>query len=134
MTFDEGLEAIQSLRGWYSEHHANRNEATTRFHLIDGLFLDCLGWNKDEMVLEEEQDGEYSDYTFYLPRRALIVEAKREGVCFEVPAGTRLDMSIPALTRLEPSIGRPSSKRPATASDAVSLSVQWRTGIRLLRS
>ena len=58
------------------------------------------------MVLEDAQDGEYSDYTFLLPRRTLIVEAKREGICFEVPVGTRLEMSIPALTRLEPAIGK----------------------------
>ncbi|MDR3727787.1 MAG: hypothetical protein P4K86_12170 [Terracidiphilus sp.] len=106
MTFEDGLEAVHALRGWYEEHHANRNEATTRLHLIDSLFLDCLGWTKDEMVLEEEHGGEYADYTFLLPRRTLIIEAKREGIDFEVPAGkSRIEMSIPVLNRLEPAIG-----------------------------
>ena len=43
------------------------------------------------MILEEENNGEYADYTFYLPRRTLIVEAKREGIYFEVPAGNPPD-------------------------------------------
>jgi len=106
MTFEEGLESIRTLRAWYAEHQADRNEATTRFRLIDSLFLECLGWTKDEMVLEEKQEREYADYTFLLPRRTLIVEAKRESIGFELPAGkVRLEMSIPALMRLEPAIG-----------------------------
>jgi GTPase SAR1 family protein len=106
MTFDEGLEAIRKLRQWYNEHEGDRNEATTRFHLIDTLFLDCLGWSKDEIVLEDHHNNEYADYTFNIPRRALIVEAKREGIYFELPAGkTRLDRTIPVLSRVSPEIG-----------------------------
>jgi len=79
---------------------ASRNEATTRLQLIDTLFLECLGWSRDQVVCEESYGGEYADYTFYTFRPALIVEAKREGDYFELPAGTtRLEHSIPSLMR-----------------------------------
>jgi hypothetical protein len=103
MTFEEGLEAINLLAEYYAEHSADRNEATTRFRLIDQLFFDCLGWGKDDVTMEESQDGVYADYTFYCPRRLLIVEAKREGINFELPVGqTRLDMGIPAIKKASP--------------------------------
>ncbi len=69
---------------------SHRNEATTRLQLIDCLFFDCLGWSKEDVVLEESDGREYADYTFYLGfarRRVLIVEAKKEGDYFEVPVG-----------------------------------------------
>ncbi len=79
---------------------AKRNEATTRLQVIDRLFFECLGWNRDDCVSEESQSGTYADYTFLGPRRVLIVEAKKEGDYFDLPAGVdRLDYSIPALMR-----------------------------------
>lgn len=66
---------------------ADRNEATTRLQLIDSLFFDCLGWAREDCIAEESHGGEYADYTFLAPTRALIVEAKREGDYFEVPLG-----------------------------------------------
>jgi hypothetical protein len=100
MTFDEGLEGITALSQWYSDHQSSRNEATTRLRLIDTIFFDCLGWTKDEVILEEAHNKEYADYTFQAPRRVLIVEAKREGDYFVLPAGqTRLEMPIPALMK-----------------------------------
>lgn len=82
---------------------SHRNEATTRLQLIDRLFFDCLGWSKEDVVLEEPDGQEYADYTFYLGfarRRILIVEAKKEGDYFEVPAGKQqLEYSIQGLFR-----------------------------------
>jgi len=65
----------------------DRNEATTRLHLIDSLIFDCLGWAKEDCVSEEQHGGEYADYVLSTSRRVLIIEAKREGVSFELPAG-----------------------------------------------
>lgn len=92
---------LYALAGWYNQNKANRNEATTRFHLINSLFLDCLGWNKADIEIEHQENGERTDYEFYAPRKVLIVEAKREGKYFELPISTnkRIEFSIPALRR-----------------------------------
>jgi predicted type IV restriction endonuclease len=100
MNYDEALRAIGALVEWYRGREGNRSEATTRLQLIDTLFFDCLGWDKKDVISEEAHGREFADYTFLAPRRVLIVEAKREGDYFELPAGmTRLEMSIPALMR-----------------------------------
>src|ERR1035437_5747357 len=80
-----------------------RNEATTRLQLIDRLFLDCLGWTRDDFVAEAHRSGEYADYIGSAPRPLLILEAKREGDYFELPAGNNsLEYSIPTLSRDNP--------------------------------
>src|ERR1019366_8760739 len=78
-TYDECLESLKVLTTWDSSHKDPKNEATTRLQLIDRLLFECLGWSKDDVVLEESQGKEYADYTFSMPRRILIVEAKKEG-------------------------------------------------------
>ena len=65
----------------------NRNEATTRLQFIDELLFDCLGWDKSECVPEDNFDGTYTDYSLGTPYTHLIVEAKKEDIYFEVPAG-----------------------------------------------
>ena len=85
--YEAGLKCLESLRDWYSENEADRNEATTRAHLIDLLIYDALGWDRHSVTLEEHHGGEYADYTLHAPRPLLIVEAKREGSYFEVPIG-----------------------------------------------
>ena len=100
MLYEDGLDAMRTLVAWYKGNEGNRNEATTRFHLIDTLFFECLGWSKDDVILEEAHGGEYADYVFSAPRRVLIVEAKREGNYFELPAGKhQLEVGIPALIK-----------------------------------
>lgn len=98
--YEECREKLDELIKWYSTKKAQRNEATTRLHLIDRLFFECLGWLKDDAILEEPYGHEYTDYTFSSPRRILIVEAKKEGQHFEIPAGKeRIEYSIPSLMR-----------------------------------
>jgi hypothetical protein len=88
VNFDQYRDNITSLVTKYEQTKQNRNEAMTRFEIIDILFFECLGWSKSEGVqLEEHQDGDYSDYVFSDVRDLMIVEAKREGDYFEVPAG-----------------------------------------------
>ncbi|AFM14225.1 hypothetical protein [Turneriella parva] len=63
----------------------SRNEATTRLHLINKVFFDCLDWIEADCIAENYDGQEYHDYSFMAPGIALIVEAKREGVYFELP-------------------------------------------------
>lgn len=103
--FETGRSDLEKLIEWYSSNQGNRNEATTRLQLIDRLFFECLGWSRDDVVLEEAHGKEYTDYSFSAPRRILIVEAKREGDYFELPAGkTKLEYSLPALLRDYPNL------------------------------
>lgn len=81
-----------------------RNEAETRFHFIDQLLTDCLGWERSFIHVEIHENGEYTDYEIGHPR-CIILEAKRAGVGFEIPARTkkRLVCSIPAICDLSKS-------------------------------
>jgi GTPase SAR1 family protein len=94
-------ECRQNLENLIACHEpAQRNEANTRFQIIDRLFFECLGWSKDDVVMEEHHGGEYADYSFNAPRRILIVEAKRENQFFEIPAGkTQIEYSITSISR-----------------------------------
>jgi hypothetical protein len=98
--FDTCRVNFDQLAASASLSSTSRNEATTRLQLIDALFFDCLGWSKDDVVLEESYGGEYADYSFNFPRRLLIVEAKKEGSYFELPIGLdKIEYSLPGLLR-----------------------------------
>ena len=98
--YEKGFQELQALSQWFEEHKETLNEADTRFKLVDRLFFNCLGWASDDVTMEDAFDGEYTDYVFSAPRQILIVEAKREGQYFEVPAGKEnLFYSIPSLLR-----------------------------------
>lgn len=86
MRFDEGETALAALiEGLGPE--SDLNEATTRLRLIDRLMFETLGWDQADCEAEERLDHTIADYTFRSPHRSLIVEAKREGVTFELPVG-----------------------------------------------
>lgn len=105
MDYETARSNLQSLRNWYEQNTGSRNEATTRLHLIDRLFFECLGWDREGAILEEAHDGQYADYTFYAPRPIMIVEAKKEGIYFEVPAGhSRIESSVLSLSRDNPNL------------------------------
>ena len=86
--YELAIERVQQLRDWYRDNEADRNEATTRAHLIDVLIYDVLGWDRHSVTSEDHSTSGYSDYTFNAPRPVLIMEAKREGTYFEIPLGT----------------------------------------------
>ena len=102
--FEEGLEALQRLQADEAEFDSNdRNEATTRLHLIDRLFFECLGWDRQECELEKPVEGKYADYIFAVQGIKLVVEAKREGTYFSLPAGTKRGiLSIDYFKQQEP--------------------------------
>jgi len=86
--YENGSARLESLADWWrTEGSQNRNEATTRLHLIDSLLYGALGWPRGAVIAEERYEGKYADYVVGRPAARLIVEAKREGMYFELPAG-----------------------------------------------
>jgi hypothetical protein len=87
--FETAQSNLATLVAWAKDHvdEKNRNEADTRLHLIDRLIFECLGWEREDCSCEERYEGKYTDYSLGRPARALIVEAKKEGIYFELPAG-----------------------------------------------
>lgn len=98
--YEKGRQNLDLLLNSPLADPQSRNEATTRLHLIDYLFLECLGWNREDVETEAPHGKEFADYSFSAPHRVLIVEAKKEGDYFELPAGSKkLEYSIPSLFR-----------------------------------
>jgi hypothetical protein len=98
--YEDGRTNLEKLIEWYSSKAGSRNESTTRLQMIDLLLFECLGWSKDDAVCEEPHGGDFADYTLSAPRRILIVEAKKEGDYFELPAEKhRLEYALSSLTR-----------------------------------
>lgn len=87
VTFDDGAANLQRLETSPVAIEADRNEANTRLTLIDPLLFDCLGWDRDDCVVERRLDGAISDYELGRdgPPR-LVIEAKRESSQFTLPA------------------------------------------------
>ena len=104
--YEKGFSKLMELEAWYRAHPGDRNEATTRLHLVNRLFFECLGWDATEHVqLEDEENKEYADYLFSTTKAVLIVEARRQGNSFEVPAGSaRIKYSIQSLMRDHPEL------------------------------
>lgn len=89
MDYEICKDELEALAGYFEANGSSRNEATTRLQLIDRLLFDCLGWDQNDCICEQSHAGRYADYTFTPERRVLIIEAKREGNYFELPAGTK---------------------------------------------
>jgi len=103
--YDSCRTKLEELIEWYTPRVGNRNEATTRLTMIDRIFFECLAWPRDSAIAEEPHGREYADYAFHHPRRVLIVEAKREGDYFELPAGQEnLEYSLCSLLRDYPNL------------------------------
>ncbi len=105
--YEAGKQAIEGLAAWYKKNVGTRNEATTRLHLIDQLLFECLLWDKrSDCIPEERFDGRYSDYTLLCPRRILLVEAKKEGIYFDIPSGlSNRQYKIRTLLKDVPNLG-----------------------------
>lgn len=86
-TLASGEKKLRELVGALSGS-SNMNEAQTRFHIIDKVLFECLGWDRDSNVeVEKSEHGQFTDYELGKPRLA-ILEAKREGNAFSFPAST----------------------------------------------
>lgn len=100
--YEKCRSALEKLTTWYETEvtDRNRNEATTRVQLIDRLLFECLRWDRSDCKAEESNGKEFTDYSLFCPIRILIVEAKKEGIYFELPAGYKnLEYSIHSLCR-----------------------------------
>lgn len=64
---------------------SDMNEAQTRFHKIDRVLFDCLGWGKTNVEVENCEQRKFTDYELGKPRLA-VLEAKREGRIFSIAA------------------------------------------------
>ena len=89
MKYEDGQKNLSNLIVWADKNtnERSRNEATTRLHLIDQLFFKSLGWDLEDCTTEERLNGKYIDYSFRCPQCLLVVEAKKEGIYFELPIG-----------------------------------------------
>lgn len=100
-TIAEGKAVLARLLADVNEGALDWNEAETRFQIIDRLLVECLGWPRDFIRLEQPQGRTYSDYELGLPRQ-VIWEAKREGKVFELPANPqdKLLADLPSILAL----------------------------------
>lgn len=89
ISFEEGQNNLENLISYFRSavDQEKRNEATTRLQLIDRMLFECLGWERSGCKSEERFNGTYTDYSFHCPECLLIVEAKKEGIYFELPLG-----------------------------------------------
>ncbi|WP_159096517.1 hypothetical protein [Miniimonas sp. S16] len=97
MSFETGYDALEQLIADESGERASddlRNEAQTRFDVIDRVVKEVLGWPLDRIHVETHNDSGYTDYELRDHGTLAILEAKREGRSFELPvelaAGTCL--------------------------------------------
>src|SRR5450759_2415421 len=99
--YDQGKASLDALIDWEDANAqgAKRNEATTRLHLIDQLLIEVLRWPRHVVRVEEPSGSGRIDYSLGAPAAQFIVEAKREGDTFDLPAGVRTGVhSIESLT------------------------------------
>jgi hypothetical protein len=107
--FEVCKSAMEQLTNWavLNVLEEGRNEATTRLHLIDRFLFECLGWAKEDCSSEESFEGTYTDYLLGTPSKRLVVEAKKEGVYFSLPAGFHnRSCEIKTLTDANPGIDK----------------------------
>lgn len=86
MIFDEAAAALDAILD-SSTVPLNRNEAQTRFDLIDRLLKEALAWPPNAIHVERDVSPGYTDYELGTPGTVLIVEAKREGATWVLPEG-----------------------------------------------
>jgi hypothetical protein len=65
------------------------SEADTRVKFIDRILKEVCLWPEDQVSREDHVDSGYTDYQLKVRRAPLVVvEAKREGIAFELPQGS----------------------------------------------
>ncbi|HVX09148.1 hypothetical protein [Humibacter sp.] len=96
--FASGLTKMSELAAEFPEPGV-MNEATTRLQVVDRILTECLRWPLSQIECETPEGGEYADYSIGRPAVAAILEAKREGTWFAIPAGvdTRRSVDIETL-------------------------------------
>src|SRR5260370_29524438 len=97
VSLEEGHKNLRELLKEIGNAPVDWNEANTRFHIIDRILIECLGWPKvpESFRVEARIDGEFQDYVLGSPE-AIVWEAKRSGTYFDFPEDVqkKLDQSI----------------------------------------
>lgn len=78
--FEKLYPVLQALTG-------AENEAQTRLTCIDEILFGCLGWTKEDCQVEQRLGDEIADYILKISFPCVVVEAKRTGNAFQLPAG-----------------------------------------------
>jgi hypothetical protein len=78
LTLFKGECALKILIGSIADDK-DMSEAQTRFNIIDNVLVNCLGWDKENVVVEKYENKCFTDYELGKPRQA-VLEAKREGI------------------------------------------------------
>lgn len=92
--------SLRELVQSYNDSDKIRNEAQTRHHIINKIITNVLAWPEDQIEVEDYEQKTFTDYELGSPRQ-VIVEAKREGRTFEIPAGlsNKSIIEIPTLLK-----------------------------------
>ena len=86
--YEQSREKLDTLKAEFNlTEKKSLNEANTRFKFIDRLLMECLGWCRDDILCEDNYQKKYTDYTLSLFRSVAVLEAKKSGDYFELPAG-----------------------------------------------
>ncbi|MFT5760884.1 MAG: GTPase SAR1 family protein [Alteromonadaceae bacterium] len=93
----EAKDRLESLIKTLSD--TDMNEAQTRFHILDILIKECLNWDGSIEIEKYETANGFTDFELGTPRK-VVVEAKREGISFDIPAGISSKLTIPIKTLL----------------------------------
>lgn len=103
LSLEDGLVALRKLVEELQGGKLDLNEADTRFQFIDRFLVECLGWPREVIHLEQSYNDSYTDYELGVPKQ-VVWEAKREGVSFQLPAGAsqRRIQSMNALMKVCP--------------------------------
>ena len=101
-TIQTGTTALERLLDEFAPPAVDWNEADTRFHIIDRFIVDCLGWPRASLHMEQAQGRQYADYELGTPR-CVIWEAKTIGQAFHLPADPkkRIITDLPSLIALD---------------------------------
>jgi hypothetical protein len=87
---------------------ATANEAETRFHVIDRLIREVLGWEDGQIKVEQATSGSHRGYVDYILAsgdRKVVIEAKRLGAAFPTPT-KRSQLRISGAVMQAPGIGQ----------------------------
>ena len=95
---DQGHKVLDEISKTYGELHlANANEAETRLKLIDQVISRVLGWEREDLSVEERvtEDGStvFADYILRTASTAILIESKKVGVAFTLPSN-RLTLEL----------------------------------------
>lgn len=91
MSLDEGFAELGRLLEREAVRDSpvgERNEAQTRFDIIDEVLRGVLNWPAERIRVEHHEDDGYTDYELLGSGTLAIVEAKKEGVSFTLPLDT----------------------------------------------